>query len=245
MPPRIVVFKSGSDLVHGAATAMVDLLHDAALRRGSAAIALSGGSTPRSVYELLATDQFRGKVDWNTTHLFWGDERCVPPNAPDSNYRMVKESLLDKVPVPSTNIHRAKGELLPVEAAHQYEDEIRKHFGSATPAFDLLLLGIGEDGHTASLFPGTAALSERSRVVTEVFVPKLNAHRVTLTFPVINNAGRVVILVSGKTKASIVREILEVRPGKYPSEQVSPTSGSLYWYLDADAASMLSEVEPV
>lgn len=244
MRGRLTLFPTVDTLVHQAAARVVTTLGEAVLERGIAAIALSGGSTPRSVYELLGSDEFRTQLPWERVHLFWGDERCVPPHAPESNYRLVKESLLRNITIPALNVHRMKGEALPGEAARAYEEEMKKIFALAQgelPEFDLLLLGLGEDGHTASLFPGSNALDEEERLVLDVPAPGRISRRITLTIPVINNASRILILVSGKNKAAILKEVLEREGLQYPVQRVIPSSGDLEWLVDQDAASHLAK----
>lgn len=243
MAVSITIFRSTADLTRNSAQCIVNLVSGAIQKRGRATVALSGGTTPKVVYELLATPEFRNCIDWNKTHLFWGDERCVLPNHPESNYRMVKEALLDKVVIHQSNVHRVLTELPAPEAASEYEKNIVEHFGFHNPEFDLVLLGMGEDGHTASLFPGTTALNEQHKTVTGVFVPKLNANRVTLTFPAINQSQAVLFIVSGRGKASVLRDVLEGKSGKYPVERVALTHGDLLWYVDAEAASLLTKKE--
>jgi len=211
--------------------------------RGRFAVALSGGSTPRQLYARLATPEISSQIDWGNVHLFWGDERCVPPSHPDSNFLMVRESL--HVPVPEQNIHRIPGELPPEEAAMRYEQELRAFFGD-TPRFDLILLGLGEDGHTASLFPASAALYEQTRwavaVSHEVPPPPL-IPRVTLTLPAINHAREVIFLVAGREKAGRVAQVLGEAPasGELPASAVQPLNGNLTWLLDQSAATLLKE----
>ncbi len=205
--------------------------------KGSFAVALAGGSTPKALYELLATE-YRDPLDWKKVHAFFGDERTVPPDHEGSNYRMAYETLLSHVPVGS--VHRMRGELHPQEAAALYEEELKTFFGG-TPRFDLILLGIGEDGHTASLFPGTPALDVRGRWAVENPVEKLGTTRLTLTVPAINAAKRVVFLVAGEGKAEALKEILEgdAEPHNYPAKLIRP-AGKLIWMADAAAASSLS-----
>ncbi|MGH7817065.1 MAG: 6-phosphogluconolactonase, partial [Candidatus Binatia bacterium] len=204
------------------------------------AVALSGGSTPKSLYRLLATPKYRREVPWRGVHFFWGDERCVPPDHPDSNYRMAEELLLSKVKVSARNIHRMAGEKAPEVAAAEYENELIKFFHLAPnelPTFHIVLLGLGEDGHTASLFPGSAAASETERLVVAARVDKLNAHRLTLTLPVLNHAERVIFLVEGKSKAAIVKEILgTTNVSPYPAAQVKHAVHVLEWLVTKDAA---------
>ena len=193
---------------------------------------------------MLASPDFRDPIDWSRVHLFWGDERCVPPDHPDSNFRMVREALLTKIQIPNKNIHRMLGEREPAEAAAAYEAELKEFFGAERggwPRFDLIFLGLGEDGHTASLFPGTAALEENEHPVAVVYVERLHSYRLTLTLPVINAAAQVTFLVSGASKAMIVREILvsDSASSNYPAARVRPTEGRLTWLIDTDAAKEL------
>ena len=205
-------------------------------------VSLSGGSTPKSLYALIAQraaedDALRG-IDWNRVHFFFGDERCVPPTHADSNYRMVSETLLSRGTFPESNVHRIKTELAPEVAAQQYEDELRSYFGGV-PAFDLSWLGMGPDGHTASLFPDTAAVSEKNKLVVPNLVPKLDATRVTLTFPVFDAAHKVQFLVTGGDKASMLKKVLVARED-FPSGEIRP-AGKLEWLLDVAAAADLGD----
>lgn len=203
------------------------------------AVALSGGSTPRALYQLLADTP----LAWENIHLFWGDERCVPPDHADSNYRMTAESLLNRIAIPPENIHRIQGELPPEEAALRYEDELRRFFADA-PRFDLILLGLGDDGHTASLFPDSPALHERTRWVAAVphAAPPLPlVPRVTLTLPVLNAARQVLFLVSGAGKAQRLAEVLRAPTASplLPASMVRPGHGDILWMMDQPAAALL------
>lgn len=203
-------------------------------------VALSGGSTPRALYQLLA----QLPLAWENIHLFWGDERCVPPDHADSNYRMTAESLLTRVHIPPENIHRIQGELPPEEAALQYEDELQKFF-DGVPSFDLILLGLGDDGHTASLFPNSYALHEQTRWVVAVphaAPPPPLVPRVTFTLPAINAARQIVFLVSGAGKAERLAEVLRVTtsPTLLPAQLIQPDTGELLWLMDQPAATLLS-----
>jgi 6-phosphogluconolactonase len=244
--PHIYVGRDLEDLSQYAALQFARWAEEFVKTRGLFTVALSGGSTPRSLYTLLASDRFRDRIPWSKVHLFWGDERCVPPDHPDSNYRMAKEALLSKVPVPSENIHRMPAEQNdPERAAIEYEQAIREFFKLARaewPRFDLILLGLGEDGHTASLFPGTTVLHEQTRLVAAPYVEKLHAHRLTLTPPVLNHAAHVIFLVSGKAKAGILRDILEgeYQPDQRPAQLIRPEQGNLIWITDRAAASTLA-----
>jgi len=231
------VYPDAASLARAAAEHCVTLAAEAIAARGRFAIALSGGSTPRATYALLATEEFDARVDWSRVHVFWGDERCVPPDHPDSNYRMARQALLDKTSIPTENVHRIRGELPPDQAATAYQAELEAVLG-AGGRFDLILLGMGEDGHTASLFPGTAALHEQTRWVVAHYVDKLSAWRVTLTPVAINAAAHVTFLISGAGKAERLQEVLDGphQPDVLPAQIVRPTDGRLLWLADAAAA---------
>lgn len=241
----IRVLPTPQELFAAAAEEVVRLANQAVAERGRFAIALSGGSTPKSLYNLLATNA-RSTLPWDHTYFFWSDERHVAPNNPDSNYRMANEAMLSKVPVPPANIYRVPAENPDAAAvAEAYEVSIRKFFQlqpGQLPRFDLILLGLGPDGHTASLFPGTAGLQEKSRLVIANLVEKLRTHRLTFTLPVINAARCVAFLVSGTDKATVLRSVLEESvPGEqYPAKLVEPSDGNLIWFLDRAAASGLT-----
>jgi 6-phosphogluconolactonase len=221
-----------------AAERFIGLASAAISERGHFFVALSGGSTPRPVYALLAEEPFVSRVDWTRVHVFWGDERCVPPDHPDSNYRMASRALLDHVPIPAENVHRIQGELLPQEAALVYRAELREVLGDDR-RFDLILLGMGTDGHTASLFPGAMALEERERDVVAVYVEKRTAWRVTLTLPLINAARHVMFLVSGAGKAPLLARVRAGDP--LPAALVQPEDGQLTWLVDRHAAADLPQ----
>jgi 6-phosphogluconolactonase len=241
--PEIIICSGVDELNRKAAQQFVALARQAIIARGRFAVALSGGSTPKALYSLLATDEFKQQLAWRQMHLFWGDERCVAPDHAESNFRMVKESLLSKIPIPSGNVHRMNGEIEPAVAATAYEAELKEFFSpleNNLPRFDLLLLGLGEDGHTASLFPGSSALNESARLVAPSYVDKLHAHRLTLTLPVINNGAQISFLVAGKSKASMVKEILRRETGGYPAARIQPARGRLTWFITEDAAGDLA-----
>ncbi|MGB5079324.1 MAG: 6-phosphogluconolactonase [Burkholderiales bacterium] len=233
-------------LYRQAAAEFARLAADAVARRGSFSVALSGGSTPQGLYAALVADaKLREAVAWDRTLVFWGDERQVPPGHPDSNYGMAREVLLSKVPVPEMNVHRIQGELGDAsEAAHSYEDDMRAALGlpaTGLPRFDLVLLGLGADGHIASLFPGTEALRERHRAATANWVDTLRAWRITLTLPAINRARSIMFLVCGEDKAEVVKAVLEGPsvPEPLPARLVRPRSGRLLWFMDPAAARLL------
>jgi 6-phosphogluconolactonase len=230
----VEVFASAGDLFHAAAHKVADVVAVCLDKSPECAFALSGGSTPKRLYELLAKNE-GGPIDWKRVQVFFSDERNVPPEDLESNFRMVKESLLATGLVPEGNIHRIRGEYSAQEAARNYEEEINKVLGN-DPVFDLILLGLGPDGHTASLFPGSPALNEDKRLVLANRVERLNSNRITFTFPLLNRAKHVMFLASGSDKAKIVRAALGGE-GDYPSQHVKPTNGDLLWMLDKDAAS--------
>lgn len=207
--------------------------------------ALSGGTTPRTFMEILASPGFSQRISWENVHLFQVDERCVPPDDIQSNYRMISGALLGPVPGAADNFHRMKAEREDREAAcAEYAAEIKETLTPTEgklPRFDLILLGLGPDGHTASLFPGSEALAERSKWVCPNYVEKLRSHRLTLTYPVLNAAGEIVFLVSGTGKAEILRQVLEGphNPKQYPAQGIGSGEGSVIWYLDKSAAQLL------
>jgi len=226
------VHRDRHSLARTAAERFVTLAREAIAERSCFVVALAGGSTPRVTYELLPTRQFAHRVNWALVHVFWGDERTVPPDHADSNYRMARESLLDKVSIPAANVHRILGELPPQQAAAIYERELLEVLGG-DGRFDLVLLGMGEDGHTASLFPGTSALEEAVAPVVPVYVAKLCSWRVTLTLPLLNAARHVMFLVSGAGKAEA---LARVRAGeRLPAALIQPRSGQLLWLVDREA----------
>ena len=233
------------DLFQAAAEEVIRCATSAITERGRFTIALSGGSTPKNLYTLIAANA-SASLSWDRMFFFWGDERHVPPDNPDSNYRMAKETLLSKAAIPPANIFRIPAENPDASAAADaYEQTLRKFFAVAPgefPRFDLILLGIGPDGHTASLFPETAALEETSRLVVANWVEKLQTNRITFTLPVLNAARCVAFLVSGTDKAAVLHEVLEgnATAEKYPSKLVQPSEGKLIWFVDRAAASELS-----
>ncbi len=242
---EIRILTTPQELFEAAAEEVVRAAQEAVAQRGRFTIALSGGSTPKSLFNLLATNA-RNVFPWDRTFFFWGDERHVPPTDPDSNYHMAEEAMLSKIPVPAGNVFRVPAENPDASAAADaYEQTLRKFFQlepGQVPVFDLILLGMGPDGHTASLFPGTAGLHEKSKLVIANWVDKLKASRLTLTLPVLNAARCVVFLVSGTDKATVLRAVLEedVSGEQYPSKLVRPSNGKLIWLVDRAAASALS-----
>ena len=266
---QVRIFNETDELYRAAAERIAHLSQLAVAREGRFALLLAGGNTPRRLYALLASPNYSIHIDWANTHLFWGDERAVPLSDPKSNYRMVSETLLSRVAVPWQNIHRIEGELPPEEAAERYEEELRQFFqtsrlrissprdeiqnpqseirnsvGPAQPegyaTFDLALLGLGADGHTASLFPGSPALQETARLA--VAVPEADPPRVTLTFPALNACAEVLFLVAGAAKAPALAAVLEGPPDLVPpAGRVRPEQGEVLWLVDRAAAALLQQ----
>ncbi len=239
----IEVSATPAALMEAAAERFVAASAEALRRAGRFAVALSGGETPRALYALLAAPGRAERVEWPRVQVFWSDERCVPPDDPASNYRMAREGLLDRVPLPAENVHRIRGEAAPAEAAAAYEAELRRVLAGSggLPRLDLVLLGLGADGHTASLFPGQGAVREARRFVVAERVPALGAWRVTLTPVAIGAAAEVIFLVSGREKAGALRRVLEGPrdPDALPAQAIAPRGGALRWLVDAAAASEL------
>lgn len=208
---------------------------------GRFSAALSGGSTPKRLYGGLSQAEWQHRLDWDRIHLFFGDERHVRADHPESNFKMVNDVLFSQVSIPATNVFRVKTEFDPRLSAFNYEDELRAFFDEAWPRFDLVLLGMGEDGHTASLFPGTAALNEAQRWFVANYVPQLEAWRLTLSINALNAAKNIVVLVSGQSKAEMIREVLGQSGSKNqkPIEMITPVYGEMTWLLDHEAASLL------
>jgi 6-phosphogluconolactonase len=236
--PEIKVVPDATALAAEGADRWVQLASQAIAEHGRFSVALSGGHTPEAMFKLLAQDPYRSQVAWEKVEIFFGDERCVPPDSPDSNYRMASESLLRKVPIPGDNVYRIRGEIDPKAAAIEYGQMLKEKFGDG--GLDLIYLGMGPDGHTASLFPGTEALAETKHRCVANFVPKLSAWRVTMSAPFINRARNVIFLVAGADKAERVAEVLEGPPDpqRLPSQLIRPTEGQLTWILDVGAAGM-------
>lgn len=239
------VLPDGEKLARAMAEQMLQAAQEAVASRGVARIAISGGNTPKRTFEMLvdpAATEF-SVFPWDRTDLFWVDERCVPPDDKESNYRMTRLALLDKAPLAADHIFRIEGELDPELAAARYESAIRNRFrleGAELPTFDLVALGMGPDGHTASLFPDSLGLAEKEHWVIANWVEKFKTDRITFTFPVLNAAACVVFLASGPDKAAIVRQVLENPSANLPSQLIRPVNGKLLWLLDSAAASALS-----
>jgi 6-phosphogluconolactonase len=228
-------------LAEAAARHVMERAHAAISQRGRFSIALSGGSTPRDLHARLASPPLVGQVDWARTHVFFGDERCVPPDDSRSNFRMADETLLSRVSIPLDQIHRVRTELPPHEAAADYARQLGEFFGDEPPRLDLILLGMGDNGHTASLFPGLSAVHEQQRWVMAEHVAEVDMWRITLTPVVLNLAREDVFLVAGAAKAHMLRQVLEgpYAPAERPAQVVRPALGEVFWLVDAAAASEL------
>jgi 6-phosphogluconolactonase len=250
-PRSIEVLANAADLFHAAVEEFVRAARSAIGAQGRFTVALSGGSTPKALYSLLAANY--SDFAWNRIFLFFGDERHVPPTDPESNYRMVQESLLSKITIPAENVFRVPAENPDAAAAaSEYEAQLRRFFKlrlelrsgdrpGEFPRFDLILLGMGPDGHTASLFPDSPALDEQSRLVVANWVAKFNTHRITFTFPVLNHAAEVMFMASGADKADMLHQVLEGNnTPPFPSQRVQPSDGQLLWLLDEPAAARLT-----
>lgn len=228
-----------ASLAERAARYFVEFAREAVRSRGEFTVALAGGSTPLRLYDLLAWDPYVSEIDWKLAHLFWGDERCVPPAHVDSNYQQAQVQLISKIEIPARNIHRIHGEIGADQGAVRYQEELKRHFDKE-PVFDLVLLGIGPDGHTASLFPGSDALEEIERWVVGVphsTPPPPLVDRISLTLPVINAARQVMFLVAGAGKAQIMEQVMDANPREplLPAQRVKPENGRLTWLVEKSA----------
>src|SRR3989304_332098 len=221
---------------HEAARIFINFSNECIATRGRFIAALSGGSTPQKLYALLSSDRYRGNAEWSKIHFFWVDERCVPKESEYSNFRLSFDHLISRISIPDANIHRINGDFGPEKGAQDYADELKNFFGVGLPIFDLILLGMGEDGHTASLFPGSKSLDEKKRLVIPVYAEEMN--RITLTLPVLNSARHILFLVSGQSKKQVLNDILvdNERRKNYPAGLVQPVHGDLLWLIDEAAA---------
>jgi 6-phosphogluconolactonase len=244
--PEVYILKNAAELSATAAELIVEMIQEVLQHKDRFTFALSGGSTPKELYSLLSGDPYRDQIAWDKIHFFWGDERHVPPDHPDSNYRSAQERMLSKVPLPPENIHRVRGETPDAQqAAEDYEQELMGLFNLSAgqvPKLDCVLLGMGPDGHIASLFPGTRAVWEKKRLVVSNWVEKFMHSRITMTFPVLNNARRIIFLVAGGNKAEVLREVLEgdETTELLPAQMIRPDHGNVLWLVDRAAANRLS-----
>jgi len=248
--PGVHEYADAAEVARGAARYFVEYAWQSIAKDGQFMVALSGGETPRQMFELLASKEFRGQVDWAKVHVFWSDERAVAPTAPESNYGMARREFLIRVPIPEGNVHRMEAEEPNIgRAAHEYEEVLRKYLDlddRGFPRFHMIFLGLGKDGHTASLFPGARVPRQTSRWVSTPMVAKLNMQRMTLTLPVLDGALRVLFLVVGSEKAQILHEVLETTPEPpYPAQLVQPREpGQKLFLVDKAAAAMLTPAGP-
>lgn len=235
---EVLVFPDKPALARAAAMHFVDLARSAIELQGRFSVGLSGGTTPELMYRLLATPEFTNQIDWQHVHLFWSDERCVPPDDPASNYNMARKSFVSQVPIPNDNIHRILGEEVPEAAAERYERELKGHFKVGGPRFDLILLGLGEDGHTASIFPGSTAAIESKRFAVAVQHPDSNQWRITLTLTAINESANVMFQVAGESKRNILKVVRSGATAQYevPAIGVDPRDGAVLWLCDQAAS---------
>ncbi|HEY0545094.1 MAG TPA: 6-phosphogluconolactonase [Pyrinomonadaceae bacterium] len=239
---RVEIWRDLAELSERASELLIGIAREAAAR-GAFTLALSGGSTPKALYELLATEEKAARIPWEEAHIFWSDERCVPPTDSQSNYRMADEALLSRVNISDEHIHRMRGEDEPHVAAQAYAAELEKQFGAGDPRFSLILLGMGEDGHTASLFPHTPALKDASHTVVANYVEQLASHRLTMTLRTLNAAATVIFLVSGEAKAAALDKVFEtqaIEDDAPPARLVRPAQGELIWLVDEAAAKLIS-----
>jgi 6-phosphogluconolactonase len=237
-----IIIQDSQTITHKAMSMFLALATQAIEKRGVFSVALSGGSTPEHLYRALSDDAIQAQINWQKVHLFWGDERNVPASDPDSNFRMVNEALLKHIAIPAENVHRVTTEMAVTDAAIAYEKALRLFFPGDWPKFDLVLLGMGEDGHTASLFPHSEGLEEEKRWFIANFAPNRDIWRLTLTKNAINAARHVLVLVKGAQKAHMLVQVLQgdFNPIEKPIQTVNPIDGQLTWLLDEDAASLLS-----
>lgn len=239
----VLILETAAQVAHAAAERFVTYAEESIRDHGSFTVALAGGNTPRLTYESLATNEFSRRIAWPRVQIFFGDERAVPPQNPDSNYRMVHEALISRVAIPPANVHRVQGELDANESASAYETELRTVFGAVEwPRFDLVLLGMGADGHTASLFPDSPALTESTKWVIATLQPQTRQQRITLTLPVLNHSVRVLFLVTGKEKAAAVARVLNEQTARaeLPAQKVRPANAVVEWLIDKAGAANLS-----
>lgn len=239
----IHTFKSADDLSNTVAKWIADQINNALKKQDRFTIALSGGNTPKQFYKILAASPYKEQVQWNKIHVFWGDERDVPFNDDRNNAKMAFDTLLDHVPVPKSQIHIMRTDIPPQQSAQEYEKILHQYFGAdqKSKSFDLVLLGMGDDGHTLSLFPGTEIVHEEKKWVESFFLQSQNMYRISLTKSITNRSALVAFLTTGKNKAIALKEVLEGKynPDLYPSQVIQPLNGELHWFVDEDAAGLL------
>lgn len=235
MASEIKIYNSANDLFAYSAELITDLINSSIKLYGKCSLVLSGGSTPEKLYDLLA-ENYKNKIEWDKVYFFWGDERCVPPDNIESNYRSAKEHLIDKINIPDENIFRIHAEDNPGKAAVEYENTIKDFFKNREVCFDIILLGLGTDGHTASLFPGTDGLNEKQKLAFNNYIKDKKMARITLTYKAINDAKNIIFLISGEEKQAIVRKIFINKEKNYPAVKVETVSGNIFYLMDKNAA---------
>ena len=234
------VYKNAEDTTIALADWMVALIKKTLEAKDRFTIALSGGETPQKLYQTLASDAYREKINWSRLHIFWGDERFVPFNDDSNNAKMAFDNLLNKINIPSEQIHTIWTDVTPEESAKQYENLLHKYFDEKQTTFDLVLLGMGDDGHTLSLFPGNEVLNDTTSWVSAV-ASKEKGERITLRPPVVNQSSAIAFLITGESKAKILQEVLGSQKHNYPAQLIQPSNGELYWFVDEDAAKYLKK----
>ena len=242
--PEIILTDDPIRLAETVAGIFRNTAKDCVTQKNLFTVAISGGSTPRDMHKLLAEEPYLSDIPWKKTHIFWVDERCVSVEDPASNFGLAKKDFLERIPIPLEQIHPMPGEFAPEEGAKKYQEEMEKVFQTKeenSPVFDLIILGMGKDGHTASLFPGAKFPRAPGKWVITVKGGNPNVYRLTLTYDVLNRAKRVCFLVSGQEKASIVKTVLENKDARLPAQEIQPVKGELTWLLDKEAASLLTE----
>ncbi|MBN1847391.1 MAG: 6-phosphogluconolactonase [Deltaproteobacteria bacterium] len=245
---EIIIHKKSEELARAGAGMILTWAKEAVAEKGFFLSAISGGSTPRPLHRLFKEEPYLSEMPWSAFHLFWVDERCVRAEDPDSNYGTAKKDFLDRIPIPKHQIHPMRGDVRPDKGTEQYQKELETFFhsrGKIDPVFDLILLGIGTDGHTASLFPGHGALNNTKKWVVAVKGGRPNVFRITLTLPILNAAQHVIILASGKEKAQIVEKIFHDKGAILPAQRIQPVHGDLIWLMDEEAASALMNDTPL
>jgi 6-phosphogluconolactonase len=237
---NLQVFPNGQPFFKAVADFIIRIANKSIKENGKFVVALSGGNTPNQLYSLLSSETYRKQIPWKKTFVFWGDERCVGLHDKLNNAHVAVSLLLDKVHIPPLNIFPIPVNLSPKEAAIQYEQTIKSFFGNAVPAFDLILLGLGENAHTASLFPATGILKEQNHLVKEVYVEEQKMFRISMTAPLMNLAHNIAFLLTGKSKAEVLKTVFTsaYQPNKYPAQLIKPINGELFWLADEDAASL-------
>ncbi len=236
---QLHVYKDSKEVIDELAKWIILYINQTLEKQDRFTIALSGGETPKALYQLLATDAYRTKIDWSKMHFFWGDERVVPFTDESNNAKMAFDNLWNKVAVPAENIHKMKTDLQPDVSAIEYEDILHGYFNNSANSFDLVLLGMGKDGHTLSLFPSSPLLNEQQHWVNAVYAEDQKMYRITLMPTLVNKSSSIVFLVTGNEKSKVLKAVLQGTPDQYPAQLIQPVNGNLHWFLDDKAAAEL------